>query len=116
MTDRSHSLALRMHDHAAWWAGFDPDATRRLGLALARVMGTWHWLRGPLLQQAWLTALVGWATARAHDDTVRTGDLELAIFAGLCGRPVELTSMAPKQRDLVATWRKELTAAGIATA
>ena len=34
-----HDLALRMAEHATWRAGFDPEATRRLGLALARVMG-----------------------------------------------------------------------------
>jgi Glycosyl transferase family 2 len=109
-------LARRVRDHAAWWAGFDPDATRRLGLALARVMGTWRWLRGPLLQQAWFSALVGWAALRAHEDVVRTHDPELAMFAGLCGRRVELAAIEAKHRDLAATWRGTMTALGVASA
>ena len=111
-----HDLALRMADHSAWWAGFDLEATRRLGLALARVMGTWRWLKGPLLQQAWFSALVGWAAARSQEGLVRTSDLELAMFAAMCGRDVELAALEGKQRDLVATWREVLTGHGIVTA
>ena len=114
--ERRCNLTLRVHDHAAWWAGFDPEATRRLGLALARVMGTWRWLRGPVLQQAWFSALVGWAAARSLDGPIRTGDLELAMFAGLCGRSVALAATDAKQRDLVATWREVLGGHGIAIA
>ena len=108
--------ATGFRDHTAWWAGFDPDATRRLGLALARVMGTWRWLSGSLLQQAWFSALVGWAAIRSREDVVRTGDPELAMFAAMCGRTVELVPGDAKQRDLVVTWRTALTELGIATA
>lgn len=110
----SQELRARLQDHAAWWAGFDLDATRRLGLALARVMGTWRWLKGPLLQQAWFSGLVGWAAARSQAGMIRTDDPELAMFAAMCGRRVELTGLEPKQRDLVATWREVLDGHGIA--
>ena len=103
-----HDLALRMADHAAWWAGFDPEAARRLGLALARVLGTWRWLKGPLLQQAWFSALVGWAAARSQEGLVRTGDLGAGDVRAMCGRGVELAAVDRKPRDLVATWREAL--------
>ncbi|MFL5333677.1 MAG: glycosyltransferase family 2 protein [Geminicoccaceae bacterium] len=101
-------LAVRMASHAAWWQGFDPEATRRVGLALSRVLGNWRWLKGPLLQQAWLTALVGWAAVRAGEPQPRTACLDIALFTALCGRPIPLDPEETKDRDLVATWRTYL--------
>jgi hypothetical protein len=101
-------LAVRMASHAAWWQGFDPETTRRVGLGLSRVMGNWRWLKGPLLQQAWLTALVGWAAVRTGEPLLRTVRLDVALFAAMCGRPALLDAEEIKDRHLVATWRTHL--------
>jgi hypothetical protein len=97
-------LRSRLADHESWWRGYDPETVRRLGLALARVLGTWRWLNGPLLQKAWLTTLVGWASVQADDAPARTGDLDLALLAALRGRPVPFASNHAKDRDVAGTW------------
>lgn len=106
-------LGRRLRDHAAWWEGFDPGATRRLGLALARVTGRSRWLKGPVLQQAWFSALVGWAVAHLRPGLVRTQDPELAMFVAICGGEVELVTEQAKARDLAATWKAVLAGHGV---
>ena len=98
-------LRSRLADHESWWRGYDPETVRRVGLALARALGTWRWLNGPLLQKAWLTTLVGWASVQADDAPARTGDLDLALFAALCGRSVPLSAHGAKDRDVAGTWQ-----------
>lgn len=106
-------LSGRMASHAAWWQGFDRETAHRVGLTLARVLGLWRWLKGPLLQQAWLTALVGWAAVRAAEPRERTDELDLALFTALCGRKIVLAPDGGKVRDLVSTWRDRLALEGI---
>lgn len=53
-------------------------------LITSSVLGLWRWLKGLLLQQAWPTALVGWAAVRAAEPCARTDDLDLALFTALC--------------------------------
>ena len=106
-------LSGRMGSHAAWWQGFDREAAHRVGLTLARVLGLWRWLKGSLLQQAWLTALVGWAAVRAAEPRERTDELDLALFTALCGRKIVLAPDGGKMRDVVSTWRDRLALEGI---
>jgi hypothetical protein len=88
----------------------------RLGPALARVLGLWRAIKGPLLQQAWGTALTGWATLQAQPGPVRTADLDLALLAAMCGRPALVEAREPKLRDFLDTWRGILLALGIRAA
>jgi len=71
-------------------------------------VGNCRWLKGPLLQQAWLTALVGWAAVRTSEPLLRTVRLDVALFAAMCGRPALLDAEEIKDRHLVATWRTYL--------
>ena len=103
----------RLTDHESWWQGHDPQTVARLGLALARVLGTWRWLNGPLLQQAWLTALVGWSGLQADETPFCTDDLDLALFTALCGQPVQLSVSHANDRDVADTWRALLERAGV---
>jgi Glycosyl transferase family 2 len=113
-TDAGPGLEARMADLESWARGFDADATRRLGLALARVLGAWRWLKAPLLRQAWAASITGWAAAHAEDATpIRTRELDVALFAALCGRRVELATADVKTRDFAATWGSALSTLGI---
>ena len=102
-----------MATHADWWQGFDQETAHRIGLTLARVLGIWRWLKGPLLQQAWLTALVGWAAVKASEPQQRTADVDIALFTALCGRDILLAPDAIKARDLVSTWHDRLEQEGL---
>jgi hypothetical protein len=116
-TDAGPSLEVRMADLESWAHGFDADAARRLGPALARVLGAWRWLKGPVLQQAWAAAITGWATAHAGGEApVRTGELDVALFAAFCGRTAELDAGDVKTRDFAATWGSALSALGVRVA
>ncbi|MFZ1431101.1 MAG: hypothetical protein WAS21_30610, partial [Geminicoccaceae bacterium] len=105
-----------MADPILWWQGVDLGAGHRLAQGLARVLGTWRWLKGPALQRAWLAALVGWARARAQTQPVRTSDPDQALLIALCGCPVVLEPDNVKTRDFAATWPRALQALGIAVA
>jgi len=100
-------------DHEAWWQGLDSQTVARLGLALARVLGTWRWLNGPLLQQAWLTALVGWSSIQADEEPLRSDDLDLALFTALCGQLIQLSVSHANDRGVADTWRALLERAGV---
>ena len=106
-------LATRMADAGLFWQGFDHETGRRLGLGLARVLGAWRWLKGPVLQQAWLAMLVGWATARSQQPPLRTTELDAALLAALCGCPAVLDPVDAKLQDFAATWPHALQALGI---
>ena len=71
---------------------------------------------GPPPAAGVVSALVGWAAVRSQQGLMHSSDPELAMFAAMCGRGVELAGLEDKQRDLVATWREVLTGHGIATA
>lgn len=78
------------------------------------MLGAWRWLKGPLLQQAWAAAITGWAAAQAgRAAPVRTRELDVALFAALCGRRVELDAVDVKTRDFAATWGLALSALGV---
>ena len=78
------------------------------------MLGAWRWLKGPLLRQAWAAAITGWAAAHAEGAApVRTRGLDVALFAALCGRRVELDAADVKTRDFAATWEPALSALGI---
>lgn len=109
-------LGRCLSDIVLWWQGVDMGAGHRLARGLARVLGTWRWLKGPALQQAWLAALVGWARARAQSQPVRTADPDHALLVALCGCPVLLEPDNVKTRDFAATWPRALQALGIAVA
>jgi hypothetical protein len=116
-SDAGVGLEARMADLDSWARGFDAEAARRLGLALARVLGAWRWLKGPLLQQAWGAAITGWAAAHAGGTApARTRELDVALFAALCGRTVELDAADVKTRDFAATWGPALSALGVRVA
>ena len=103
-------LAHRARDHASWWAGYEPEIVRRLGLALAGMVEVRRSLRGPVLQRAWLSALVGWAVARRDQTALTTTDPFLGMFAAMCGRSVRLSTTTAKATDLRATWQPTLAA------
>ena len=107
------NLTARIASHADWWQGFDQETAHRIGPTLARVLGIWRWLKGPLLQQAWLTALVGWAAVKASEPQQRTADVDIALFTALCGREILLAPDAIKARDLVSTWHDRLEQEGL---
>ena len=109
-------LTARFGDPTLWWQGYAPETVLRLGPALARVLGLRHAIKGPLLQQAWATALTGWATLQAQPGPIRTGDLDLALLAGMCGRAALIEPREPKVRDFLKTWCHSLPALGIRTA
>jgi hypothetical protein len=112
--DTGPCLEARMADLESWARGFDADAARRLGPALARVLGAWRWLKGPLLRQAWAAAITGWAAAQAGGAApVHTRELDVALFAALCGRRVELAAADVKTRDFAAIWGLALAALGV---
>jgi hypothetical protein len=114
--DAGPCLETRMADLKSWSRGFDADAARRLGPA--RVLGAWRWLRGPLLQQAWAASITCWAAVHAGGTApVRTRELDVALFAALCGRSAELVEgMDVKTRDFAATWASALPALGVRVA
>lgn len=97
-------------------ASADPEPLARIARALARVLGLWRWLRGPNLDDAWSTALTAWAQLQLAPSPVRTADLDLALLAGMCGKPAILGTDDPKLRDVAATWPALLTELGIAEA
>lgn len=111
----------RAADLDAWHAGFGRDAGRRLGHLAARLAGIGHRLRTPALQESWSLLLPGWAGLAAGDGgtasaPLATGSLDLALFAALSGRMVELDATAePGTTAFVATWRPLLEAAGLRT-
>ncbi|MEK0085617.1 glycosyltransferase family 2 protein [Benzoatithermus flavus] len=109
-------LAARLADLALWPEGLNVDAARRLGPALARVLGLSPVLRSTLLQQAWAMTLLGWAAARSASEPLRTGDLDTALFAAMCGRIVHLEPDDGKVRDFAATWPGVLTTLGVTVA
>ncbi|HEX6014364.1 MAG TPA: hypothetical protein VFY87_21730, partial [Geminicoccaceae bacterium] len=112
--DAGLGLEARMADLGSWARGFDADAARRLGLALARVLGAWRWLKGPLLQQAWVASITGWVAVHAGGtEPVRTRELDVALFAASCGRRVELDAADVKTRDFTATWGLALSTLGV---
>lgn len=106
-------LATRMAAAELFWQGIDHEAGRRLGLGLARVLGAWRWLKGPVLQQAWLAMLVGWAVARSQQPPLRTTEPDAALLAALCGCPAVLDPVDSKLQDFAATWPHALQALGI---
>jgi hypothetical protein len=107
-------LEARFADPALWWQGLDPDAARRLAPALARVLGFWRAIKAPLLQQAWATALGGWAAAQAAAEPVRTRRLDVALFAAMCARPALVEPEEAKVRDFLKSWAGVLPGLGIA--
>lgn len=109
-------LAARLADLALWHEGLNVEAARRLGPALARVLGLPPVLRSTLLQQAWAMTLLGWAAARSAPEPLRTGDLDTALFAAMCGRVVHLEPDGAKVRDFAATWPGVLTTLGVTVA
>lgn len=106
-------LTARLESMALWPLGLDLDAARRLGPALARVLGLAPALEGAFLQQAWAMALLGWAAARAEPEPLRTADLDAALFAGACGRAATLAPADGKGRDVAATWAFALSTLGV---
>ena len=68
---------------------------------------------GTAAQQAWLTALVGWAAVKASEPQQRTADLDIALFTALCGREILLAPDAITARDLVSTWHDRLEQEGL---
>lgn len=100
-------------DRAAWIAGHDMDAARRLALPLARLLGFGRGLKGPVLSDAWASALIGWAALQRQGDPLVTSDPNLALFAAAADRSVALDRSAPKVRDLADTWPGVLSELGI---
>lgn len=109
-------LEHRLADLDRLEQGFDTEAARRLALPLARVLGLWRAIKGPVLHHAWTTALIGWAAARGETSTLRTTQLDAALYAAMCGHPVMLQPCDAKTADFVRTWRPALTALGIGEA
>lgn len=99
-----HDLARCLSDPILWWAGVDMGAGHRLAQGLARVLGIWRWLKSPVLQQAWLAALVGWARVRVQTPPIRSGDPDYALLVALCGCPVHFAPGNAKFRDFATTW------------
>ncbi len=106
-------LAGHMSEPTGWWEGIDLGAASRLAQGLARVLGIWRWLKGPVLQQAWLATLVGWARMRAQSQTLRTSDPDHALLAAMCSCQAQLDPASAKVRDFAATWSPGLQALGV---
>ena len=100
----------RLADLDAWHAGFDRDAGRRLGHLTARLAGTAHLLRTPALAEAWSLVLPGSAALAAGGGPLETASLDIALFAALSGRSVELTGHGPGAAAFATTWRSFLEA------
>lgn len=105
----------RLADLAAWHAGFDRDAGRRLGPVAARITGATHLLRTPALEEAWSLLLPGSAAlGNGEDGPLGTASLDVALFAALSGRrPVELAGEVPGLAAFATTWGALLDAVGI---
>lgn len=115
--DRPPRPDARVADIDAWQAEFGRDAGLRLGQVVAKLAGVAHRLRTPALQEAWSLLVPGWAGLAGGADRLRplaTGSLDLALFAALSGRTVELDTMSePGTAAFVATWRPLLEAVGL---
>jgi hypothetical protein len=109
-------LPARLADPGRWSEGCDVDAARRLGPALARVLGLGRLLEVALLQEAWASTLTGWAAARSEPGPVRTTNLDAALFAGLCGCRAVLEPDGGKVLDFATSWARVLPALGVAVA
>jgi hypothetical protein len=109
-------LAARFLDLERWAEGLEGEVARRLAPALARLLGLAGVLRGDLLQQAWAMTLLGWSAARREPGPFRSGDLDTALFAAMCGRPALFEPGEPKTRDVARTWAGVLPALGVEVA
>ena len=107
-------LTVRMASHAAWWQGFDPETTRRVGLALSRVVGILALAEGTAAAAGLAdgTRRVGRGSSRraaASEPLVSTLPCSLQCAAGPpCSIPTR-----SRTRHLVATWRTDLVGARV---
>ena len=102
----------RLAGLGAWHAGFDREAGRRLGHLVARLAGVAHLLRTPALEEAWSLLLPGAAALAAEESPTASASLDLALFAALSSRPVEVANAGPGVPAFAATWRTLLDALG----
>jgi len=110
---REPAGAERFADLDAWTEGCDLPTARRVALPLARVLGLDRALRGAVLHEAWVMALIGWAAFHDRATALATGEADVALFAAMAGARATLDARMPKTADLAETWTRALDAIGV---